>query len=468
MIFVIGLFSPPHLMDDVDAAQSLQAKNMITSGDWVTQRLDGVLYLEKAPLKYWITAVLYEVLGVHDWVARIPTALSAILLCWLVARIGRWAISPKAGFYSGLVMATSIGLFLFTRTVIPDVLLTLFIAGSLWCFLRALEDAEHPRLWALGAYAAAACALLTKGFIGAVFPAGIALVYLLATKKLFSRDTWQRLLVLPGIAVFLAIAAPWHILAILRNPPYFDFSLHVGPHFGGHFRGFFWFYFVNEQVLRFLNERWPRDYNTVPRLWFWLYSLLWFFPWSFFLPAAARLKYKPVDRASRLHCLALCWIGVVMVFFTFSTTQEYYSMPMYPAMALLLGSAMATRNIWLKRGIRLTGIIAGAAAVLIAILLVEVRKLPTPGDISNALSRHPQFYTLSLGHAADLTLASLAYLRLPLAVAGLAFLIGALGCWALRRSRAYLAIAAMLVLFFQAARLALITFDPYLSSYSIA
>ncbi|MBV9612335.1 MAG: glycosyltransferase family 39 protein, partial [Acidobacteriaceae bacterium] len=468
MIFVIGLITPPHLMDDVDAAQSLQAKNMLTSGDWVTQRLDGILYLEKAPLKYWITAVLYKALGVHDWVARIPTALAAILLCWLVARIGRWAVSPQVGFYSGTVLATSIGLFLFTRTTIPDVLLTLWITLSLWCFLRAMEDAERSRRWALGAYASMAGGLLTKGLIGVFFPVAIAFVYLLATKRLFARDTWRRLSVLPGIALFLAIAAPWHILAILRNPPYFDFSLHVGPHFGGQFRGFFWFYFINEQVLRFLNERWPRDYNTVPRLWFWLYSLLWFFPWSFFLPAAAGLKYKPVDRASRLHCLALCWMAVVMVFFTFSTTQEYYSMPTYPAIALLLGSAMASGSIWLRRGVRVTASIASAAFVLIAFLLFTVRNLQTPGDIAMGLSHHPQFYTLSLGHAADLTIPALAYLRLPLALAGLAFLVGAAGCWMLKRNRAYLAIAAMLVLFFQAARLALITFDPYLSSYSIA
>lgn len=467
-VFLMGIFSPPHLMDDVDAAESLQARTMLLSGDWVTQHVNGVLYMDKAPLKYWVNATLYSIFGVHDWVARIPTALAAVLLCWLVFRIGRWAVSPQAGFYSGLVMATSLGLFLFTRTVIPDVLLTLFIALSLWCFLRALEAEQHPRRWALGAYASMACAVLTKGFIGAVFPIGIAFVYLLATKRVLSRDTWRRLSPLPGIALFLAIAAPWHILAIVRTPPYFDLTLHPGPHFGGHFRGFFWFYFINEQVLRFLNERWPRDYNTVPRLWFWLYSLLWFFPWSFFLPAAAGLKYKPADRAGRTHCLALCWIAVVMVFFTFSTTQEYYSMPTYPAIALLLGSAMATESKWLSRGLRLASIIAGAAFLLLASLLVTIRKLPTPGDISVALRPHPEFYTLSLGHAADLTLAAFAYLRLPLAVAGLAFLVGAVGCWVGKRKSAYLAIAVMLVLFFQAARLALVVFDRYMSSYGIA
>ena len=131
-IYLVGVLAPPHLMDDVDAAEAMQAKNMLLSGDWVTGRLDGVAYLDKAPLKYWVTASLYQILGIHDWVARIPTALAAILLCWLVMRMVSWAISRDAGFYAGLVLATSLGLFLFTRTVIPDIILTLFIACALW------------------------------------------------------------------------------------------------------------------------------------------------------------------------------------------------------------------------------------------------------------------------------------------------------------------------------------------------
>ena len=99
----------------------------------------------------------------------------------------------------------------------------------------------------------------------------------------------------------------------------------------GSYHGFFWFYFINEQLLRFLNRRYPRDYNTVPRLWFWLFHLVWLFPWSGCLAAAAKLQYRGADRASRTRLLALCWTGFVLLFFTFSTTQEYYSMPCYPA-----------------------------------------------------------------------------------------------------------------------------------------
>ena len=72
LIFVGCMISPPSLMDDVDAVQAQIARNMLQSGDWVTARLDGVAYLEKSPLKYWMIAVSFMIFGVHDWAARIP------------------------------------------------------------------------------------------------------------------------------------------------------------------------------------------------------------------------------------------------------------------------------------------------------------------------------------------------------------------------------------------------------------
>ncbi len=131
-------------MDDVDAVQAQISRNMLDSGDWVTARLDGIAYLEKSPLKYWMIALAFKVLGVHDWVARLPVALSAILLCWLTYRIGWWAFNRRAGMYAGLTLATCVGLFLFTRIQIPDVTITATIALALWAFLRALDQEEAP------------------------------------------------------------------------------------------------------------------------------------------------------------------------------------------------------------------------------------------------------------------------------------------------------------------------------------
>jgi 4-amino-4-deoxy-L-arabinose transferase-like glycosyltransferase len=460
------VLSPPSLMDDVDAGQAQVARNMIASGDWVTAHMDGVPYLDKAPAIYWLIASSYKVFGVHDWAARIPVALSAIALCLLTAAFGVWAFGRRAGFYAGLVMATCTGLFLFTRILIPDALLTLTIGLSLWALLRALDEEERrPRLWAAVLAASLGVGLLVKSVIGAAFPIAAGLIYLFVTGQLFSGRTWKRLHPFSGALIALAIAAPWHILATLRNPPYFAWVFHSGP---GEYHGFLWHYFINEQVLRFLNRRYPRDYSTVPRLWFWLLHLVWLFPWSVYFPAVAKLSFKPVDRAGRTRLLALCWVGFVLVFFTFSTTQEYYSMPCYPALALLLGSAMAAGGDWVRRGTRALCIVSACAAIAVLAILIYVRGIPTPGDISSALSHHPNGYKLSLGHMQDLTFDSFAYLRLPLAIAGVAFLIGAAGTlWATGR-RAFLAAALMMVLFFHAARLAMVAFDPYLSSRPLA
>jgi 4-amino-4-deoxy-L-arabinose transferase-like glycosyltransferase len=463
IIFFGCIPSPPSLMDDVDAVQAQIARNMLQSGDWVTARLDGVAYLEKSPLKYWMIAVSFMIFGPHDWAARIPIALFTVMLCWVTARFGAWAFGRRAGLYAGLAMATSIGLFLFTRILIPDVVLTLAITVALWGLMRALDDGERRHtVWALAMWAGMGIGLLLKGLIAAAFPVATALIYLGVTGQLFSRGTWKRLHPFAGMALLLLIAAPWHVLATIKNPPYFDFTMHSES---GSYRGFFWFYFINEHVLRFLNLRYPRDYNTVPRLYFWLFHLLWFFPWSMYFPVAWKLSYRKPDRASRTRLLALCWCGFILLFFTFSTTQEYYSMPCYPALALLLGSAIASDHPWLPIGTRVGAAIAACAAVIIGIILWLVRALPAPGDISVALTQNPDVYTLSLGHMTDLTLRAFAYLRLPLAMAGAAFLIGAIGAW---RGRSIAAFTAMLVLFFHAARAAMVVFDPYLSSRPLA
>jgi 4-amino-4-deoxy-L-arabinose transferase-like glycosyltransferase len=119
-------------MDDVDAVQAQIARNMLESGDWVTARLDGIAYLEKSPLIYWIMAASYKVFGVHDWAARLPLSLINIGLCWVIARFTMWSFGRRAGLYAGTILATCIGIFLFTRILIPDAGLTLTITVVLW------------------------------------------------------------------------------------------------------------------------------------------------------------------------------------------------------------------------------------------------------------------------------------------------------------------------------------------------
>ncbi|MBS1820926.1 MAG: glycosyltransferase family 39 protein [Acidobacteria bacterium] len=458
-------------MDDVDAVQAQIARNMLESGDFVTARLNGIAYLEKSPLIYWVMAASYKVFGVHDWAARLPLALINIALCWVTARFALWAFGRRAAIYSGTILATCIGIFLFTRILIPDAALTLTITLALWSMLRLLDDDEpHPARWFFALYLSLACGLLLKGLVAAVFPIVIGAIYLGITRQTSLRELFTRLRPLSGLAIVLVVAAPWHILATLANPPYFDWTMHSSP---GEYHGFFWFYFLNEHLFRFLNMRYPRDYNTVPRLWFWLLHFAWLFPFSLTLPVALKRGIvKPREattRAARTRLLALVWILFILCFFTLSTTQEYYSLPIYPALAMLLASHLATREEYPRPArIVLVSILAACLATIV-FLLVYTAKLPTPGDISEALTQNPDLYTLSLGHMSDLTLKAFAYLRLPLLVAGCGLLVGVVGLLRVRRVGPTVAVLAVMMLaFIQAARLALIKFDPYLGSYQLA
>src|SRR5215472_2118578 len=229
-IYVGCIVSPPSLMDDVDAVQAQIARNMLVSGDWVTPRLDGVVYLEKPPLIYWLMAVSYKIFGVHDWAARIPVVLASLALCLVTTSFGIWAFGRRAGFYAGLCAATCVGLFLFTRILIPDVMLTFAVALAMWAMLRALDEEEtHSKFWAFVLAVSLGVGLLLKSLIAVVFPLASGLIFLLLTRQLFSPRTWRNLHPFSGLAIVLLIALPWHVLATLRNPPYFDFSIHSVP-----------------------------------------------------------------------------------------------------------------------------------------------------------------------------------------------------------------------------------------------
>jgi hypothetical protein len=440
---------------------------MLESGDWVTARLNGVAYLEKSPLVYWMMAASFRVFGVKDWAARLPLALAVVLLCWVTYRFVRWGIGERAGIYAGLSLATAAGLYLFTRILIPDATLTLTITVAIWSWMRLLEpEEERPWLWAVLLGASLGCGLLLKGLIAGVFPVLAALAYMGATRQLFSWTAWKRLRLGTVVLVALVIALPWHVLATLRNPPYFAFSMHSGP---GEYHGFFWFYFFNEHLLRFLNLRYPRDYNTVPRTLFWLLNLVWLFPWSTYLPGAVGMSYSRQTRAGRVRLMAVCWIAVVMLFFTFSTTQEYYSMPIYPGLAVLIGAAIAEGR-FVRWGTRILVGLFGLLFVGLGSILAMIVRVPAKGELSQALTQNPEMYTLSLGHMSDLTLGAFAFLKTPLAVAIAAFGFCTIGLWASRKNivRAAAVLTVGMIVFFQAARIALVSFDTYLGSYPLA
>src|SRR6266478_3955980 len=339
----IGSAGIPALLDDADSFYAEVAREMNVRLDWITPYANELRFLEKPPLFYWLISLSYKVFGSTDaFTARLPTALAVMGLVFVTARIGQLLFGARAGVLGGLALATSVGLFLFTRIILPDALFALLLALILYWFLR-WERAEQKAGALLWIYAFAGLAVLTRGLIGIVFPAGIIFLTMLCSGRLRS---FPRLLSLKATLLFLLIAVPWHVAIGLRNP------------------GFFWFYFINEHVLRFLGKRYPMDYGTVPLLPFWLLHLVWLFPWSFYLITLFRpsnLKRSVEDSPSGFT-LPLAWALVILLFFSFSTRLEYYTMPALPALALLAGRQCAM--LW-ERGGRAPSAILASVGVLI-------------------------------------------------------------------------------------------------------
>jgi 4-amino-4-deoxy-L-arabinose transferase-like glycosyltransferase len=511
-IYLGSAFSPA-LQDDVDTSHAVAAREMLTRGDFVTLHINGVRYLEKAPLMYWLIAGSFRLLGVHEISARLPTVLAMLGLVLLGIAWGRRAFGERAGIYTGLFTATAVGYFLFTRVLIPEAILSLLIAAAFYCLVCALSREQEsttprkpknglsgaPALW-FAVYVLMALAVLTKGLMALVVIGLTVLPYLAITGEW---RRWREFRLASGLLLFFVVAAPWHILAGLRNPG-------TPEH-----HGFFWFYFVNEHILRFLGKRIPRDYNKLPGSLYWSLHLVWLFPWSLYLPLAVRRLWAEMrgapapyaavavagagtsgtsaatataanprlDFASRTRWICILWASVTLLFFAFSTNQEYYTFPAYMAFFLLLGAAVAGEELdrerarvqspWLLATSALSvGIRLVFAAVLIAGLWSS-RHLPFVPDIGEVLAQtNMSTDTLSMGHILNLTGQSFAALRLPAILAVVALLFGSLAELVLRIKRRNFAstwaLAATMMVFLMAAHIALIRFDPFLSSHVLA
>ncbi|HVI09363.1 MAG TPA: glycosyltransferase family 39 protein [Candidatus Binatia bacterium] len=474
-VYVGAMFAPP-LLDDADATHAEAAREMFVTGDYVTLHVNGVRYLEKAPLPYWLVAFSYRIFGVNEFATRLPMVLSILLLGLFGFLWGRRAFGERAGLYAALFVYACAGVFLFTRIFIPEVLLSLLIAGALYCFLTALEPGTAPWRWYVG-YALMALGVLTKGLIALVFPCGAVFFFLLATGEW---RRWREFRMFSGLILFLAVAAPWHILAGLRNPG-------TPEH-----HGFLWFYFVNEHFLRFLGKRYPRDYNKLPAALYWSLHLVWLFPWSFYLPAAirtARDGWKSRGEAvannftARTRLLCWIWAGVVLLFFSISTNQEYYTFPAYLPLLMLLADGVAncersecstaSRAGGLRFSAAALAIVGIVASLALAAGLWQSRHLAFEPDIGNVLSRQDNgAYTLSTSHMLDLSYASFAALRLPALMAAVVLLLAPLASFMLRLRRFHYAATWTLTVgfavFLIAAHIALGRFGPYLSSKQLA
>ena len=458
-VIYLGNAGFPGLLDDADASHAVAAREILQRHDWVILYMNGIRYLMKAPLHYWAVAASYAVFGWNEFATRLPVALAMIGLALLVNEFARRFFGVRAGLYSALAVATGAGFFLFTRIMIPEGIYALEFTAVFYLFIRGWTGSLAPRTAYWGAAVMSALAMLTRGLVGVIFPLGIIGLFVMATRG------WKRLgemHLVSSTVVFLLVAVPWHLAASLRA------------------KTFFWSYFINEHFKRAVGTRFPPDYEAVP-LWLWLLMhLIWFFPWSIFLGAALKNfpgagKWKNLDAAQQARLLLVLWGGFVLLFFslTFGSRMEYYSFGGWPAMAMLLGIGLARAEDdgarWLTA---VQGALAAVGVVLAGVLIMMLAisaKVQVHGDISTLLERQQgDVYRVSMAHFLDLTPRAFAVLRLPAAMAAVAFLVGLGAAWLLRRSKkplaATLTVAAAMALFFFAGNIALGVFGPYLSS----
>ncbi len=487
---------------------------MAESGDLVTARIDGIRYLEKPPLPYWIDAGLYRIFGQNVFATHLQNALALLGCAWLAWLWATRAWGRRAGLYAALAILTSIGPFLFTRFAIPEALLSFLFLLALYCFLTGMESRRPARFYVM--WAALALATLTKGLIAPVFFAGAAIPLLLLSGQW---RRWRQFKPFTGLLLYLAIAAPWHILAGLANP---DQGHPIGNHpTPGNVHGFWYFYFVNEHFLRFLGQRFPHDYNRLPFAWYWLAHLIWLFPWSLFLPAALVLAWKTrhswlqhlrrdagqtvdfyLDYAARDDVASYVirlkfrvrsiWLlslfsGFTLLFFSISTNQEYYTFPAWPPLLILIAGVVAGIEenrtsdngrpmlsiAWLTGAQAVFAVAGVLAAGALCWGLWTSRQLPFVSDIGTLLAhRDVGGYTLSMSHFFDLTGPSFAALRLPAALAAIALLIGPAVGWMLRVKSKHIAatvsMAITAAVFLVAAHIAFARFEPMLSSKQLA
>jgi 4-amino-4-deoxy-L-arabinose transferase-like glycosyltransferase len=537
LILQLGGIFTPGLLDDVDSIYIQIGREMLHRHDYVTPYIDGIRFFDKPPLMYWMAAASMSIFGEHDWAGRIPLTLAVLALLLSVYALGIRlfrSISPaahpdRAGFYAALAIATGIGTYLFTRFYIPDILLALWMTLAVHLTLIAVDrinrqedrvphdhrtlsaaegavivgsfttptptphsspETQPPALLPCLAFAAIlALNVLTKGLIGLVFPIAFVFLYLALTGQL---RLLPRLHLLSSTAVFLAIAAPWHILAALRNPA-IPLPAGLGLPAKG---GWAWFYLYNEHIARFLSKRIPKDYGQTPVWLFWLMFIIWAMPWATFLPAAASLfpsrirrqiihhpdrKFSDIARKHEAALSLFLWVAIVVGFFTLSARQEYYSLPALPALALLAGAALAwadahpdspTNRSVLSWSLYFLLPLTTLIAAVCGYFAIFAPHVPPGTDLATLLSNNPELYNLSLGHLYDLTGDAMGLFRGPLTAVALSMIAVGPIAYLLRRRNltvaANMTLAAGMTITLLAAHEGLVRFNPILGSKALA
>jgi 4-amino-4-deoxy-L-arabinose transferase-like glycosyltransferase len=396
------------------------AREMFASGDWITTRLNGIKYFEKPPLQAWMNALTFTLFGVGEWQARLWTGLCGILGVLLTGLAGTRVFGARAGLYAALVLGSCFYWVLGSQVDSVDMGVSGMMTISLCALLLAQRDDAGPRTrrnWMLACWAGMALATLSKGLIGLVLPGGVLVCY-----TVIARDwrLWTRLHIVKGLALFLAIAAPWFILVGLRNPEQ--------PHF----------FFVHEHLERFLLKEHHREAPC------WVFLVLLAagsMPWLGVLvpglAAGARRTAPEAAGTFRPRLLALVWLVFIVAFFSASSSKlPGYILPVFPALALLVGCH-------LEHASRRSRMINAASLVLMGLLLL----LAAP--FAPDFARHDGEATLYAGFAIWINLAGM------LALCG-----GVLALWMARHRRLDGHVLAVALSGFLASQVLLAGFEP--------
>ena len=331
-------------------------REMVASGDWLTPRLNGLKYFEKPALQYWATAAAYEAFGEHHWTSRLWTALTGLFGVLCVIYTGWRLFGREAGIYAGMVLGSSLLYAGMAHVDTLDMGVTAFMGATLCAFLLAQRDGASPhetRNWMWAAWAAMGLAVLSKGLQGVVLPGAVLVLYLLANRDF---ALWKRLHPASGIAVFLAVTAPWFVAVSLANPEFFQF------------------FFIHEHFERFLTK----SHHRYQPWWYFIPILAaGLLPWLFVaLDALARAWRKPQRERSdaprfEASNLLFIWSLFIFVFFSASGSKlPSYILPIFPALALLAGEHLtlvpARRLAWLAGPVMLVAAAGLAIAPFLA------------------------------------------------------------------------------------------------------